>query len=238
MLALKHSLNYKSNTIRKAFHFDRNSVCALQAVDVATTMVYKSPYSKSFSIWARNDMVPNKGGFFKYSSVALGYGDSSSMDNTGQYLWILYEIVSWNKSLNNSSMDTNWHYYCLTISGHGLPKVYIDGVLRLTGIQQDVSTSASACQYSLGNTAIGSTNRAFSGDLTRFCIFDKVLTDNEVAADFADGMNPPSNESVQTFLNMEMKNGVVKDVIGDYDMNIIGGATQIPLTGMPSGTNN
>lgn len=235
MLALKHSIGIPEDdsVIRKAFHFDRNSVCALMAVTPQSSSEYVSPYSKSFSIWAKNDMVPNKGEFFKYSSVAIGYGNSNNMENTGTYIWILYEVVAWNKSFNNTAMDTNWHHYCLTMqtsSSSGQPKVYIDGILKLTGNRQSISTTASACQYTLGNTGSTSTTRAFAGYLTRFCIFNKVLTASEVAADFALGITtPPTNSATQTFLDMTVKGGVVKDKIGTYDMNIIGGATQVSL---------
>lgn len=222
---------YLPPPVTKSFHFDGSTAGnVLSAVNYVTGSTYVDPMNKSWSIWAKCDTAPGGREFFKFSSVALGYGDTSNMNNIGNYLWTLYEVVAWKLKWQNTNMDTNWHHYCLTISSNGTPSMYYDGQLVATGSSSSFSNTAT--NYMIGGSSSTGSTRNFSGYLTRFCVFNKTLTAAEVLEDYNRRNLYPINTSTITYVNMDVENGLVKDHFGNYDLAILGTSTQ--TTDIPS----
>ncbi|MBI3218340.1 MAG: hypothetical protein HYZ44_02405 [Bacteroidetes bacterium] len=87
------------------------------------------------------------------------------------------------KSATNSINDTNWHHVAVVGDGTTV-KMYVDGVQSGAAVTFTGTTGDSSFDLLLGGTrtSTGAFSNGFSGGLDGLLVFDRTLTDEEVAA--------------------------------------------------------
>jgi hypothetical protein len=75
---------------------------------------------------------------------------------------------------------TGWHTLAITMTAAGVTKMYLDGVSQgLTGASYSNSATTQTAQFIVGNRP--DNTRSWNGYLGNLFIWDRVLSDNDVA---------------------------------------------------------
>jgi hypothetical protein len=132
--------------------------------------------TRSVAIWYKVSTNSNDNCLFVYgqSGGENAYGVSFNNNNT----WFNF---AWNTntSITNPSNDANWHHLVTTFDASKTSRVYIDGVLKNTVIQNGWNTAVNSNIFWLGGL-FSSTASTFNGTVDDFKIYNYALTDAQV----------------------------------------------------------
>ena len=128
---------------------------------------------------------------------------------------------------SNASPDNLWHHYCLVVDNkNNNVSMYVDGILKGSKNNSAIINMGGTMNTALGilgarNTYNSSSTltRNLNGYLTRMCVWDGALTNNEVIADYNRRMDCPINGENATLLNYYSMN---TDSVGNLIDHISG----------------
>ena len=131
---------------------------------------------RTVSIWYKVASNSNDNCLFVYgqSGGQNAYGVSfNNSDTWYNFAW------STNTSFTNPSNDGTWHHLVTTFDASKTSKVYIDGVLKNTVVQNGWDTSVNNNTFWLGGL-FSSTASTFNGTVDDLTIYNFALTDDQV----------------------------------------------------------
>lgn len=131
---------------------------------------------RTVSIWYKVSSNSNDNCLFVYgqSGGENAYGVSFNGSNTWyNFAW------STNTSFTNPSNDDTWHHLVTTFDASKTSKVYVDGVLKNTVVQNGWDTSVNNNTFWLGGL-FSSTSSTFNGTVDDLIIYNFALTDDQV----------------------------------------------------------
>ena len=150
-------------------------------------------YGKCYSIWAKKSANNRKGVILTLGSIPMnadfsfkmGTGSSTMLDS-GTYIVLEAYQTSYYISRSNSWNDTNWHCFHININSSSQLDLYKDGLLFVAGnsglkLQSNVQTY----NLKVGGSDNWSGRRNFAGLCTRVVVWNRPLTANEIAEDYA-----------------------------------------------------
>jgi len=77
--------------------------------------------------------------------------------------------------------DGNWHQIVMT-KQQGTPRIYVDGLLRVTGTQASQPAIAVQCDFDIGaRNWVGSHGAFMAGEISSFSLYNRALSASEIA---------------------------------------------------------
>ncbi|MBI3283070.1 LamG domain-containing protein [Candidatus Curtissbacteria bacterium] len=136
----------------------------------------------SIAAWVYLSSASLKGAFVKVggnnmSGYAIGVG-SSSFDDSGNNLIILFENVRWINT--GRAIGTGWHHVAMTIDSSGTPTGYLDGV-AVGSFGGGAAINPTSSTQVGGYTVVG-VNRYVNAIIDEAGIWNRPLTLSEVAS--------------------------------------------------------
>lgn len=205
------------------------------------------PFGRTFTMWVKKEFADAEalgGDSLLFAAAGVGTGGGIGFrgrisQNLDPYLTCLHEGVSWNPTYYRwGKTDTGWHHLAWTVKASYNPNVvYVDGVKQSN--QSSTSAFAAAtnylglfCRTANGNPYTDFGDKIWKGKICRLVVWNSVLTDAQVADDYAQGSNVSNIDSTTAahFYDGSMENGKVKDLISDWDAVLWGGAAVVDET--------
>lgn len=184
----------------------------------------------TITLWYRYAEYPTQTGIWS-SRLVVKYGDSSTgcgfgtLNFPGTYAeraelieakyWAYFSLLP-----TENYTDVSWHHLALVVKSGTYPwrnAVFVDGIPYQTAEGgQSAGMSIPSGQFSLcGRNGDG---WPATVDVSRACVFQGELTETEVVQDMAMGSVPPADGNLIHFWNGTTDSGVVKDIVGDWDL--------------------
>lgn len=152
-------------------------------------------FPRCWSVWAKKSSATRKGQVMMVGSscpmvngfiFSLTTGDSTYL-SSGDYLGFEAWQSSYYIRLANKWNDTNWHCFHINFNSSTQVDVYMDGVILASGsstLKLDQVDMSSAYVYCGGSEDWGG-QRNFAGLIARLAVWNRTLTSQEIADDFA-----------------------------------------------------
>ncbi len=155
-------------------------------------------YSSSYTFWANTDSDTSENGAFmyigsgEYNSIAFGIGDSNGFGYSGTD--IILVIDGYNVVVCGSKPE-GWHHYGLVIEDDYTIHVYVDGQLLYTA-NEYTNFYSQPFAFVIGNSGMPNevydNSGAYDNQIARVCIWNKALSQEEVAADYSMNQTSPT----------------------------------------------
>ena len=175
----------------------------------------------SFSFWFRLNAVGDNG-----TIVFQNLKYSVALDSQGRIVFALYTpaVKSVNSGTSNRVLDTDWHHVVVTYDGT-IMKIVLDGLLR-TYIANSGNLQSSSADIYIGKQQ---TSSPFKGTIDEMLIYNRALTDNEIAQIYGSTPNPGTgSDDLVTWWKLDENAGnIVTDSKG-INNGTITGATWTP----------
>lgn len=165
--------------------------------------------TRSISIWYKVSTASNDNCLFVYgqSGGENAYGVSFNNTNT----WYNFAWTT-NTSMTNPSNDGNWHHLVTTFDQSKTSRIYVDGVLKNTVVQNGWNTSVNSNTFWLGSLFSPSAS-LFNGTVDDLKIYDRALTQAEVTSLFTNNTLLSSQNFSQNNLEVSLYPNPATDVL-------------------------
>lgn len=211
-----------SSNSSQSYVADRNSN-ALSALRIngtgSSTTISGLPTGASprtVSIWYKVSTNSTDNCLFVYgqNSGENAYGVSFNGSNT----WYNFAWTT-NTSMTNASNDGNWHHLVTTFDAAKTSKIYVDGVLKTTLVQNGWDTSVNSNTFWLAGL-FSTAASTFNGTVDDLKIYNYAITESEVTNLFTNNSLSSSDfnvnnlkaslypNPVQDMLNIEMSSDI------------------------------
>ena len=189
-----------------------------------------SCYSKTVTFWAKMNDAIGKGAFFKIgNSGNNGYGfgvttSNGGFEDAGNYIRCLYEGVVWVGAQQVNDLNEWHHYACVIRSANGNYSnfIYKDGNLIAnfsnSAIVKQATNGIAFAGYDCITYAGEIFNRCLTGKMTRICMFDRQLNQDEVLRDFQCGHHISDVEGLSHFWMPTRDDSIITDSIGTWHL--------------------
>lgn len=230
MIAFGRSAKPSINGVVASVGGDGTFGCMFTA-NAQSTFIF-SDNGFTMTVWAKRPLN-TKGNFCTFGSdttgVSLGGGARSEGETRGNYLNGLANTRWWLPSNTECITDEEWHHYVFVTPssvGGNMSYIYMDGVI-VGGIRYNgaaITNLNSTSNITLLGVCDGEMDRYMTGLVTRCCIYNRMLSESEIVADYELGNLPPVPSGLIHYYNGETKDGKLIDVIGGIDLESQNGA--------------